>query len=49
MVSVDDHIHQDHSKETLDSDNGSIDNGLRCYCQENKPDKPMVICVSEHC
>ena len=51
MISVDNHVHQDQttdSQATLDSNDDSTVDGPWCYCQEDKPDEPMVICESEH-
>lgn len=51
MISVDNHVHQDQttdSQATLASNDDSSDDGAWCYCQEDKPDEPMVICESEH-
>ena len=49
VVSVDDQDQTTDSQTTLDSNSDSTDDGPWCYCQEDKPDKPMVICESKHC
>ena len=46
MISVDNRVHQDqttNSQATLASNDDSSNDGPWCYCQEDKPDKPMVI------